>query len=183
MNNELVRKHIQLYKKRVEKADEQLLADLKDREARKLYNQSWTIEKILEMSEADLAEYLGKLWAMLIWGNKQYVIDKLIQDHGLKTVCQELANLVWSQKPIEQRWDTFRKNIKGVGPAMMSEILCHVHPALWIIWNRRAFVGLNYLGFENLPRYNYQATGKKYAELSEAAKTIVLELKNAGIID
>jgi hypothetical protein len=35
---------------------------------------------------------------------------------------------------------------------MMSEILCHVHPAACMLWNRRAYVGLNYLGVPDLPR-------------------------------
>jgi hypothetical protein len=36
---------------------------------------------------------------MRIWGNKQYVVDKLIEDHGLPKVREELAALVWSDQP------------------------------------------------------------------------------------
>lgn len=112
-----------------------------------------------------------------------YVVDKLIQDNGFDTVKSSIAELVWGKDAVEKRWDVFRKSIKGVGPAMMSEILCHVHPEDFIIWNRRAYVGLNYLGIKNLPRYNYQLTGKKYAELCQVEKEIATELRKAGICD
>jgi hypothetical protein len=118
---------------------------------------------------------------MLIWGNKQYVVDKLVAEHGLVVVREELANLIWGSSPIEQRWDRFRKTIKGMGPAMMSELLAHVHPDRFLLWNRRAFVGLDYLGVQGLPRYNYQLTGKKYADLCELGKKLIAELDKAGI--
>ncbi|MBN2109409.1 MAG: hypothetical protein JW832_18420 [Deltaproteobacteria bacterium] len=135
------------------------------------------------MDEAGLYEYIARLWAMLIWGNKQYVVDKLLLNHGLGTVRKELAELVWGTSPVAKRWDHFRKTIKGIGPAMMSEILCHVHPDTCILWNRIAYAGMDYLGLKNLPRYTYQLTGKKYAELSAAAQTIAEELRKAGIKD
>jgi len=92
-------------------------------------------------------------------------------------------NLVWGTDPIKDRWDRAMGNMKGMGPAMYSELLCHVHPNDYILWNRRAYVGLNFLGITNLPRYNYQLTGKKYKELSKIAKLISNEMKNAGADD
>ena len=157
--------------------------DLAQRKERTEYYRSWTNERLLKMNEEEFYEYVSKLWAMLIWGNKQYVVDKLIQDHGFNTVKTHIANLVWGKEPVEQRWDAFRKSIKGIGPAMMSEILCHVHPEEFIIWNRRAYVGLNYLGVAKLPKYIYQLTGKKYAELCQFEKTIAAELRKAGVMD
>jgi hypothetical protein len=50
-----------------------------------------------------------------------------------------------------------------------------------MLWNRRAYVGFDYLGIEELPRYNYQMTGKKYVELSEQAKKIAEILKDSGM--
>ena len=49
-----------------------------ERTARRRYYQSFTKEKLLSMTEDDLYEYIGKLWSMLIWGNKKYVVDKLV---------------------------------------------------------------------------------------------------------
>ncbi|NTV12344.1 MAG: hypothetical protein HGA96_00175 [Desulfobulbaceae bacterium] len=134
--------------------------------------------------EADgLYEYMSKLWAMLIWGNKHYVVDKLIKEHGLPTVRRELAELVWGTATIDKRWDHFRKTIKGMGPAMISEILSHAHPEKYMLWSRRVFVGLNYLGVSGLPRYDYQFTGKKYVELIGVTDGIVSALRAAGVKD
>jgi hypothetical protein len=124
---------------------------------------------------------VSKLWAMLIWGNKRYVVDKLLADHGLPTIRQELAALAWDGASIDLRWDRFRSRIKGMGPAMMSEVLAHVHPNQCLLWNRRAFVGLNYLGVPDLPRYNYQLTGKKYTQLCDVGRELATELRKVGL--
>lgn len=183
MNLELLRKHINIYRKRIETKSELYQRDVKDRRERVAYYQSWTSDRILRMDESDLGEFLSKLWAMLIWGNKQYVVDKLLSENGLEILREELCKLIWKNEVIVDRWDRFRKRINGIGPAMMSEILCHVHPNEYMIWNRRAFVGLNYLGVGNLPRYNYQMTGKKYQNLCLLANEIKKELQEAGFDD
>ena len=151
MNSTLLKKHIKQYSERINANTEKYHNDKQERESRIKFYQSWTKGRILKMDEEDLYEYLSKLWAMLIWGNKHYVVDKLINDNGLATVQTELAEFVWGKDAVNKRWDRFRENIKGMGPAMMSEILCHVYPEGCMLWNRRAYVGLNYLGFEGLP--------------------------------
>jgi hypothetical protein len=70
-----------------------------------------------------------------------------------------------------------------MGPAMISEILCKTHPDDFILWNRRAYVGLNYLEAKNLPRYDYQLTGKTYKYLCDVGKEIASELRNVGFKD
>lgn len=178
-----LRKHIQAYKKFQQHEPDRFAADSAERRSRQDYYKSWKKDKILQMQQEDFEEYIGKLWAMLIWGNKKYVTDKMVTDHSLNTVKKELAELVWGERLVEERWDRFRSKIKGMGPAMISEILCYIHPDECMLWNRRAYVGLNYLGVKKLPRYNYQLTGKRYAELSETTQTIVQELKTSGFPD
>ena len=181
MNIPLLNKHIVDYKKHLQEDPEKHIHDLDERKQRVAYYQSWTSDRILKMGTNDLYEYFSKLWAMLTWGNKKYYVDKLIQDNGFDALKSGITDLVWGKNSIEKRWDTFRDTILGVGPAMMSEILCHVYPDDFITWNRRAYVSLNYLGVEKLPRYNYQLTGQKYAELCQVEKGIVVELQKAGI--
>ena len=53
-----------------------------ERKERKEYYQSFTKDKLLKMTEDEFLEYISKLWSMLIWGNKKYVVDKLIVDNG-----------------------------------------------------------------------------------------------------
>ncbi|HPD57891.1 MAG TPA: hypothetical protein PKW17_11670 [Smithellaceae bacterium] len=183
MNTELLKKHIESYKNNLKKDPEKHNNDLNERKERINFYQSWTKEKISSMTEDDLYSYISKLWAMLIWGNKKYVVDKMLQNNGFSKLKNELADLVWGPKPLIYRWDSFRKNIKGFGPAMISEILCHVHPDECMVWNRRAYVALNYLGVKYLPRYDYQLTGKKYKELSDETQKIAEAMKQAGIFD
>jgi hypothetical protein len=183
MNKDLLRNHIQAFVSDSKKDAEKFNADFKERSDFVTYYQLFTKEKILLMTDEEIYEYISKMWAMLIWGNKHYVVDKLIEDNGLKTFRKSLAELVWGGQDISQRWDTFRTQIKGMGPAMISEVLCKTHPTDFMLWNRRAFVGLNYLEVENLPRYDYQLTGKVYRSLCDVTKEISQELAEAGFKD
>lgn len=157
--------------------------DMTERRQRVDYYRSWTADRLRSMTEEELFEYISKLWAMRIWGNKQYVVDKLLEDHGLEKVRNELAELIWADSPVEKRWDRFRNEIKGMGPAMMSEILAHVFPDQYMLWNRRAYVGLEALGVDNLPRYNYQLTGEKYKELCDIVGELAKEMQAEGVKD
>jgi hypothetical protein len=183
LNIDLLHKHLQIWKEHLAQDPDRAEQDHTQRQDRVAYYQAQSAEKIRSMSEEDFLEYIAKLWAMLIWGNKKYVVDKLIEDNGFIKLKDELAGLVWGNKTIDERWDRFRSSIKGMGPAMMSELLCHTHPDDFFLWNRRALVGLEYLGIEDLPRYNYQFTGKKYFELCQTTKTIAEEMRKQGVAD
>ena len=183
MNHERLQRHVADYVAKIAKPETGYAAKILERRERVTYYQSWTANRLQSMTAVDLLEYLSKLWAMLIWGNKQYVVDKLIDEHGLEVVRDEIAHLLRSESPIDVRWDTFRSRIKGMGPAMMSELLAHVRPDQYMLWNRRAYVGLEYLGVPGLPKYNYQLTGKKYVELCDIAKALAAELHSAGVAD
>ena len=67
--------HISLYKKNLEKDPEKHTRDLAERKGRIDYYESWTKDNILGMTVEGLYEYSSKLWAMLIWGNKKYVVE------------------------------------------------------------------------------------------------------------
>ena len=146
MDTSLLKKHISKYIQQIESDKIGYQRDKKERFERSEYYKSWTPEKLIHMTEEQFYDFIAKLWAMLIWGNKRYVVDKLIQEHSFDDVKDNIAELIWGGEPIRERWNNFRSNIKGMGPAMMSEILCHVHPKDYMIWNRRAYVGLEFLG-------------------------------------
>ncbi len=183
MKKELLQKYIIEYNKKID-ADETVFdQDKSERSERAAYYKSWTSEKIAAMTEEQFYEFMAKLWAMLIWGNKKYVVDKLIANNTFQKIKIELSRLLWGEEPIEKRWDRFRSNIKGIGPAMMSEILCHVHPDKCALWNRRAYVGFQYLGVQNLPRYDYQLNGEKYTEICREAQVIADAMIANGMAD
>jgi hypothetical protein len=179
----LLQKHIQAWKTKLAEDLQRSERDKKERADRVSYYQAQTPEKIRNFNADEFYEYISKLWAMLIWGNKKYVVDKLINENGFDTVKNELAELVWGSLAIEQRWERFRSAVKGMGPAMMSEILCHSHPNEYMLWNRRAYVGLRYLGIDDLPRYNYQITGQRYRSLCDTAKEITQRMRIESISD
>lgn len=180
MDTTLLERHLHRYAEWRKKNAERYAADMGERAERKSYYQAWTPDRLLMLTADQLLEYISGLWAMQIWGNKRYVADKLIDDNGIDSMRRGLANLVWGQGPVATRWDAFRKQVKGVGPAMMSELLCYAHPKECMVWNRRAWVGFDYLGVEGLPRYDYQLTGAKYGELTKSAQLIGKVMAESG---
>lgn len=154
-----------------------------ERKERKDYYQSFTKDKLIAMTEDEFYEYISKLWSMLIWGNKKYVVDKLISDNGFSSLKKQLAELLYGSAKIESRWDTFLKSIKGMGPATISELLTYANPDEYVIFNKTTILGFTYLDIPDMPKYNYQYTGKKYAEVCKIAKEISSALKEAGAED
>ena len=151
-----------------------------ERKERKTYYQSFDKAKLLAMTEDEFLEYISKLWSMLIWGNKKYVVDKLIADNGFENVKRQLVELLYSDTALEKRWDTFLKNVKGLGPATISELLTYVNPQEYVIFNKTTILCFTYLGVPDMPKYNYQYTGKKYVEVCNIAKQIAGMLVAAG---
>ena len=151
-----------------------------ERKERKEYYQSFTKDKLIAMTEDEFLEYISKLWSMLIWGNKKYVVDKLIADNGFLTLKKQLAELLYGTSPVEKRWDLFLKSVKGMGPATISELLTYANPQEYVIFNKTTILCFGYLDIPDMPKYNYQYTGKKYAEVCTIAKQIAQELKKSG---
>ena len=181
MNKDLLIKHLDIYLKRLTANDE--FNDLKEREERETYYKSYTQEKIIAMDEEEFYEYISKLWAMIIWGNKHYIIDKYIKDNGFDNLKKSIAYLLYGTDSIENRWDTFKEKIKGFGPAMMSDLLCYIYHNEYMILNTTAANAYMCLGINDVPRHNYQLTGKKYIELTQYSKDIqkvVKEKYNRG---
>ena len=170
MNKEILYKSLNKYFSDLSKT--QSLSDLNERNERENFYRSYTYEKIINMDEDEFYEYISKLWAMIIWGNKHYIIDKYISDNGFDHLKKSIANLLYGSEPIEQRWDNFKDNIKGFGPAMMSELLCYVNPNEYMIWNTTAANAYKNLEIKDIPKHNYQITGKKYFELTKYSKEI-----------
>ncbi len=154
-----------------------------ERNERKSYYQSFTKDKLLAMTEEDFFEYISRLWSMLIWGNKKYVVDKLIADNGFDVLKKQLAELLYGTAAIEKRWNTFLKSVKGMGPATISELLTYANPNEYVIFNKTTILCYTYLDIPDMPKYNYQYTGKKYTEVCAIAKEISAALKTAGAED
>ncbi len=154
-----------------------------ERKERKEYYQSFSKDKLIAMTEDDFFEYISKLWSMLMWGNKKFVADKLIKDNGFDNIKEHIANLLYGSNPIEARWDLFYSSIKGMGPATISELLTYANPQEYVIFNKTTILCYSYLDIADMPKYDYQYTGKKYAEVCAIAKDIAAELQKSGAED
>lgn len=154
-----------------------------ERKERREFYQSFTKDRFMAMTEDEFLEYISKLWSMLIWGNKKYVADKLIADNGFVILKKQLTELLYGTDSIDKRWDVFLKSIKGMGPATISELLTYANPQEYVIFNKTTILCYGYLDITDMPKYNYQYTGKKYAEVCAIAKGIAAELKKADVDD
>lgn len=154
-----------------------------ERNERKMFYQAVTKDKLLAMSQEQFSEYISKLWSMLIWGNKQYVVEKLIADNGFDNLKKKLADFLYGTADIVKRWDAFMKDVKGIGAATMSELLTYVDPEEYVIFNKTTILCFGYLDVPDMPKYNYQYTGKKYAEVCRIAKEISKVLSKAQAAD
>ena len=88
--------------------------------------------------------------------------------------------MLYGTSPIEKRWDLFLKSVKGMGPATISELLTYANPQEYVIFNKTTILCFGYLDIPDMPKYNYQYTGKKYIEVCTIAKEIAQELKKSG---
>ena len=154
-----------------------------ERNERKTYYQSFTKDKLLAMTEEDFFEYIGRLWSMVMWGSKRFVVDNLIADNGFDALKKQLAELLYGSAFIEKRWNAFLKSVKGMGPATISELLTYANPDEYVIFNKTTILCYSYLDVPDMPKYNYQYTGKKFAEVCAIAKEISAALKAAGADD
>ena len=145
--------------------------------------QKYDKKRLLNMTADDIYDLLSPLWAMIMWGNKHYKIDNLIETNGLDNLRSQFANLLYGDGSIAKRWDEFREKIKGVGPGIMSELLNKTYPNDCILWNSKTKNGFTILDVPKTPRYDSAMDGKMYAYLSECGKNMLSFAKSKGYND
>jgi len=134
-------------------------------------------DKLEGITEIDFGKLISSLWASRTWGNKDYLVGKLIQDNGIEKIKEELWNLLYGKDPTEERFDRFKKEIKGLGPSSMTEILCLFDPENYGIWNIQARKGLEKLKFDADFVQKYHITGREYMQINELFREIAGLLK------
>jgi len=180
MNTEQLTKHLDYYKQWFKANNIQAKEKQKERERLASKIQNYTRERILNMSTEEFFEYIAPLWAMAMWGNKHYQVDNIIEANGMPLLREQFSNLIFGQSSFEKRWDEFRSKIKGVGPAIMSELLCKTYPDKYLLWNQKTYNGFAVLQIPDLPRYEAKLNGKTYEALSAKGREIVAFAKENG---
>ena len=179
MNQEKLNIVIQKYIKHISGIKDN--AALNERNERKLYYKLWTKDKIKNMTQDEFVEYIGKLWSMIVWGNKKYIADKIIELNGFENIKNRLIELLYGSDDIAKRWDEFYKNVKQIGPSTMSELLSYINSEEYVICNKVTCECFRYLEVENVPSHNYQYTGKNYKNLCTIAKEIKEKLNENNV--
>lgn len=179
MNQEKLNISIKEYLKQIKKVGD--IEAINERKERKEYYQSWSKEKIINMTEDEFVKYIGKLWSMIVWGNKKYIADKIIEVNGFENIKNMLINLLYGKEEIEKRWNRFYKNIKQIGPSSMSELLSYINPDEYVICNKVTCACFKYLEVPKVPIHNYQYTGENYKRLCDEAKKIKNKMLESGI--
>ena len=79
MNKQKLKKQLSSFVKKPKQEPEKFISDYRERLDLIEYYKSFDKQKILSMTSDDLYPYISKLWAMLIWGNQKYIIDKILE--------------------------------------------------------------------------------------------------------
>lgn len=180
MNENLLKQYLTIYTKWFKENESQAISEQNERMAIAECAQGYTKERLLNMSKEDFFDYISPLWAMAMWGNKHYQVDNIIEANGMELLREQFANLIYGGAPIEKRWDEFRSKIKGVGPAIMSELLCKTYPQEFLLWNKKTYNGFFLLEIPSIPRYEARINGKMYSTLSEIGRNIVVNAEKYG---
>jgi hypothetical protein len=150
----------------------------KEREERLAWYRSHIAEdKLATLSPDDFATLIKDLWAVNIWKNKDYKVERLIRDNGLDKLRNALAELLRGGDPIDKRWDAFRSSVKGLGTAMLSEILTFFDPQHYALINLKPYRVLPLIGFSISP----VSDGKSYRTAVENIGKVKSLLSENGL--
>lgn len=156
--------------------------DIKTRNERVKYYQNDLPHVIDEFLEVDLEKIISELWATRWFGNKQYLTQDIISKNGLEKIQKEFKRLIDTSIPPEKRYKRALKEVGGLGPAYITEMLSYLQPKKCCIWNSKARNGIRILGLDNLINPDkYQLTDSEYADYNEFGKLLLNEIKNMNL--
>jgi hypothetical protein len=80
-------------------------------------------ENIERLTEPDLRKIITSLYAFIGWTNKDYVVDRILASKDIDALKSELRRLFYGKDSFSERYDHFTRNVRGLGPAALTEIL------------------------------------------------------------
>lgn len=181
MNEKLYISALNNYKKWIAKNKKEVDADVMKRRQMCEEMQAYSKEMLESLSEEQFFNIIAPLWAMNIWGNKKYYVDDLIESNGMPLIREQLCNFFYGKASLVSRWDDFRSNIKGLGPALMSELLNKFNPNEYILWNKKSKTAFTALNIEKTPKYSSSIDGKRYDYLCKVGKSLVKKAQEQGV--
>ena len=101
-----------------------------------VYQRLLAPENLCRLSETELGQVIGLLWARGMWGNKAYLVSRIVEGNGLGSLREVLSDLLCGKSPPPGRFDALAGSIKGLGPAVCVADCCGIQhrPAigLWM---------------------------------------------------
>ena len=176
---EKIKNYIEQFKNWL-KEDERSKKWKKERKERcQWYKEKLRFDQINNLNEEDFSELIKNLWASNVWQNKEYKVQYLIRNNGFEKIKKELRKLLYGKDSIENRWNTFKKSIKGLGPSSISEILTFFDPQKYALINVKIYKVLPRVGMS----IKVVKNGKSYKEAIEKLKVIKNALIESGVKD
>ncbi|MEM3066314.1 MAG: hypothetical protein QXI81_03170 [Nitrososphaerota archaeon] len=137
-------------------------------------------ENLDRLDESGLLTLANNLYAFIWWTRKEYLVDYWIKGSGgLDKLRHYLNELLYSDRNLAERFDEFRRNVKGVGVAMITEMLTYFNPREYCIWNRRVKEALLKLGLTQAATFGVsRLTGREYSSIIGVLKEVASLLKD-----
>lgn len=161
---------------------------LDHRKHQKYFQERMSKKSIENMDLFQFKEVYKGLWASNIWGNKDWYIEhKLLKpNNNLEYIKENLQKLFYNETfPLAERYNEFKKNIKGLGSSALTELLHFTFPDRYCLWNDKPKTVLPFLKLDSLfPErvFRYQISdGKEYADCNNIMGLLKDELKKAGL--
>lgn len=150
--------------------------DASDRSERKRYFYNLFSK---DFDEFTFSEIIKRLWASQIWSNKEYLVTKIIKDNGIEKLKAEFSKVISEKTTPGERYERFLGRIKGMGPSMVTELICYANPKEAGIWNDKARKALMWLEVKDLPYSKYKINGREYDEFNKFLSELAVVLSKS----
>lgn len=156
-NEQKLKKALELFKEY--SREERFQKEIEEREERKQFFHKITQERF---NELNFSQIIKRLWGAQVWRNQDYLVNKILKENGIEKLAKEFSLLLSKKGTPGERYERFLQNIKGMGPSMVTEILCYTDPQHAGIWNDKARKALAWLEVKGVPYEKYRISGKEY---------------------
>lgn len=138
-------------------------------------------EELEKFDESSLLLLANNLYAFMWWTRKEFLVDYWIKGAGgLERLRHYLRELLYSERSLNERFNEFRKNIKGIGIAMITEMLTYFNPREHGVWNKRVREALTKLGLTQVSKLRVsRLTGEEYISIIKMLKEVANLLRDS----
>lgn len=128
--------------------------------------------RIADLTEADLVGLFAQLLATKMWGNKQYLAQKVIDRNGLEALRTAFGTALRDPVAPAKAYESLSAR-GGMGPAMVTEILTYWDAGACAIWNSMVRDSFERLALDSLlPRRRLHPEPEGYVAVIEVTREV-----------